>query len=84
MAIQKGACSVLVNRLPTMGGVMDALRLCNACKLPRVRTRQYEERPSHQRGTPKRAAGEWVMAQLFGLSGEQVDGIRPLFPRERG
>ncbi len=24
------------------------------------------------------------MAQLFGLSGEQVDGIRPLFPKERG
>ncbi len=24
------------------------------------------------------------MAQLFGLSGEQVDGIRPLFSKERG
>ena len=24
------------------------------------------------------------MAQLFGLSAEQVDGIRPLFPKERG
>ncbi len=24
------------------------------------------------------------MAQLFGLSGEQVDGIRTLFPKERG
>ncbi len=24
------------------------------------------------------------MAQLFGLSGEKVDGIRPLFPKERG
>ncbi len=24
------------------------------------------------------------MAQVFGLSGEQVDGIRPLFPKERG
>ncbi len=24
------------------------------------------------------------MAQLFGLSGEQVDGIRLLFPKERG
>ncbi len=24
------------------------------------------------------------MAQLLGLSGEQVDGIRPLFPKERG
>ncbi len=24
------------------------------------------------------------MAQLFGLSTEQVDGIRPLFPKERG
>ena len=23
------------------------------------------------------------MAQLFGLSTEQVDGIRPLFPKER-
>ncbi len=23
------------------------------------------------------------MAQLFGLSGEQIDGIRPLFPKER-
>ena len=26
----------------------------------------------------------WVMAQLLGLSAEQVDGIRPLFPKERG
>ncbi len=26
----------------------------------------------------------WVMAQLFGLSAEQVDGIRLLFPKERG
>ncbi len=24
------------------------------------------------------------MARLLGLSGEQVDGIRPLFPKERG
>ena len=24
------------------------------------------------------------MAQLLGLSAEQVDGIRPLFPKERG
>ncbi len=24
------------------------------------------------------------MTQLFGLSGEQVDGIGPLFPKERG
>ncbi len=24
------------------------------------------------------------MARLFGLSAEQVDGIRPLFPKERG
>ena len=24
------------------------------------------------------------MAQLFGLSAEQGDGIRPLFPKERG
>ncbi len=24
------------------------------------------------------------MAQLLGLSTEQVDGIRPLFPKERG
>ena len=24
------------------------------------------------------------MAQLLRLSGEQVDGIRPLFPKERG
>ncbi len=24
------------------------------------------------------------MAQLFGLSGEQVDGIRPFFPKEQG
>ena len=24
------------------------------------------------------------MAQLFGLRQEQVDGIRPLFPKERG
>ncbi len=24
------------------------------------------------------------MAQLFGLSAEQVDGIRPFFPKERG
>ena len=24
------------------------------------------------------------MAQLLGLSGEQVDGIRPLFPKEGG
>ncbi len=24
------------------------------------------------------------MPQLFGLSGEQVDGICPLFPKERG
>ena len=24
------------------------------------------------------------MAQLLGLSGEQVDGIRPLLPKERG
>ncbi len=24
------------------------------------------------------------MAQLFGLSGEQVDGIRPLFPKGGG
>ena len=33
---------------------------------------------------PKRAAREWVVAQLLGLSAEQVDGIRPLFPKERG
>ena len=26
----------------------------------------------------------WVMAQLLGLSAEQVAGIRPLFPKERG
>ena len=26
----------------------------------------------------------WVMAQLLGLSAEQVDGIRPLFPKESG
>ncbi len=24
------------------------------------------------------------MAQLFGISGEQVDRIRPLFPKEQG
>ncbi len=24
----------------------------------------------------------WVMAQLLGLSAEQIDGIRPLFPKE--
>ena len=24
------------------------------------------------------------MAQLLGLSAEQIDGIRPLFPKERG
>ncbi len=26
----------------------------------------------------------WVIAQLFGLSKEQFDGIHPLFPKERG
>ncbi len=26
----------------------------------------------------------WVMAQLLGLSAEQVARIRPLFPKERG
>ena len=25
----------------------------------------------------------WVMAQLLGLTAEQVDGSRPLFPKER-
>ena len=30
----------------------------------------YEEWSSHRRGTPKRAPGEWVMAQLFWLSEE--------------
>ena len=25
-----------------------------------------------------------MMAQLLGLSAEQIDGIRPLFPKERG
>ncbi len=38
---------------------------------------------SPERG-PKRAAGGWAMAQLFGLSAERVNGIRPLFPKERG
>ena len=33
-----------------------------------------------QEGTRRR----WVMAQLLGLSAEQVDGICPLFPKERG
>ncbi len=33
-----------------------------------------------QESTRKR----WVMARLLGLSAEQVDGIRPLFPKERG
>ena len=33
-----------------------------------------------QESTRKR----WVMARLLGLSAEQVDGIRPLLPKERG
>ncbi len=33
-----------------------------------------------QEGTRRR----WVMAQLLGLNAEQVDGICPLFPKERG
>ncbi len=32
---------------------------------PRVRTHHVRERPSQQKVTPKRAPGEWVMAQLF-------------------
>ena len=35
------------------------------------------------RGTPKRAVGGGVVAQLLGLSAEQVDRICLLLPKER-
>ncbi len=34
---------------------------------------------------PQESTGRrWVVAQLLGISGEQVDRIRPLFPKEPG
>ena len=39
---------------------------------------------SAERDPQESTRRKWVMAQLFGLSVEQVDGIRPLFPKERG
>ena len=41
--------------------------------------------PLSREGAPREHQEErWVMAQLLGLSAEQVDGIRPLLPKERG
>ncbi len=40
--------------------------------------------PLPERDPQESTRRRWVIAQLLGLSAEQVDGIRPLFPKERG
>ncbi len=40
--------------------------------------------PLSREGASREHQEEMVMAQLFGLSAEQVARTRPLFPKERG